>query len=38
MSSAYTLACQQIIPYLYEQPSSWRRTSGFETCRRHRKH
>ena len=24
-------------PYLYIQPSSWRRTLGFETCRRHYK-
>ena len=26
-----------IIPYLYVQPSSWRCTLGFETCRRHHK-
>jgi len=25
------------IPYLYIQPSSWRWTLGFETCRRHHK-
>jgi len=25
------------VPQLYIQPSSWRWTLGFETCRRHRK-
>jgi len=26
---------KQTMPYLYIQPSSCRRTLGFETCRRH---
>jgi len=28
---------KQNISYLYKQPSSWRWTLGFETCRRHKK-
>jgi len=32
------IACKRhSIPYLYIQPSSWRWTLGFETCRRHHK-
>jgi len=27
----------KFLPYLYVQPSSWRWTLGFETCRRHRR-
>jgi len=27
---------QHTMPYLHVQRSSWRRTSGFETCRRHK--
>jgi len=30
-------ACEQIIPYQYVQPSSWRWTLVFEKCRRRRK-
>jgi len=31
------LACLQIVPYLYVQPSSWIWSLGIETSRRHRK-
>jgi len=31
------LACKQIIPYMYVQPSSWRRNFGFQTCKIYRK-
>jgi len=34
---ALLLASKQIILCLYIQPSSWRWTLSFETCRRHSK-
>jgi len=37
VKTAYTVECKQIMSYLYVQPSSWRWTLGFESCRRHRK-
>jgi len=33
--TADTGARKQTTPYLYLQPSSWRWTFGFETCRRY---